>query len=295
MSIGYHVSRHVSLDTKSTKKAPLHVALEEAYTQMIQLGFKSLSAQIFVTGPQSYKELLSAEDTTNVRRVISDRNINTVIHGAYVDNPWNLSQGSIHNIKKELAIAASIGATGVVVHLGANANKTLSEVLTKIANDMPPEILEVVTLWLEINAAKPTVNTFETPKKLNALFDEVAKCKPPALKVGLCIDTAHLWSCGIALTTYEAAQKWLSLLPQVPIMLHLNDSKSILSSGVDRHDRLTDGNIWGLYKHHSLEDSGLTAILNWAESNNIMTILERDHAGTFQDLKLIAELGYFSD
>jgi hypothetical protein len=82
-------------------------------------------------------------------------------------------------------------------------------------------------------------------------------------------------------------------------MMHLNDSASSLGSGVDRHETLCHGKLWSAYHpetgHLPIENSGLVAILNWAEAHDIMTILERDEEGTVQDLTLIQTLGYFQD
>jgi endonuclease IV len=134
-------------------------------------------------------------------------------------------------------------------------------------------------LWLEINAAKPTEGTFETPEKITTLFN---KLNNPSF--GLCIDTAHLWSLGVSMTTHDEALHWLEKLPDVPTMIHLNDSRAVFGSGVDRHQTLTMGNIW----HEDC--TGLMVILDWAYKAGYMIILERHPEGLKSDLKTITRL-----
>lgn len=299
MPLGFHVSKATTRAGKQ-KSRPMGTALREDMETLAGFGFKTPCAQIFVSGPQSFKETLSSEDKDEVRKFIEETGAQVVIHGAYVDHPWNRAAGSVHNIKQELRVAAYIGATGVVVHLGAGAasDDNLKYVIEEVTN-LPDDVKSKVTLWLEIHTAKPSGFTYETPEKLQRLFERVSKCDTHGMKVGLCIDTAHLFSCGMALDTYSKAKLWLEKLPKVPVMMHLNDSASTLASGKDEHAMLCHGHLWGLYHPDTgslpTEESGLMAILEWAELNDIVTILERDQEGTIADLTLIRRLGFFQD
>lgn len=304
MSLGFHVSKSITQEGKKhTRK--MSTALRESMELLRGYGIKSPCAQIFVSGPQNFKETLDADEKNAIKELIAEMNLSVVIHGSYVDNPWNRTQGSVHNIKKELCIAAYIGATGVIVHLGKGAynDDNLKYVLEEVSN-LPDDVRNVVTLWLEINTAKPSAQTYETPEKICRLFERVRTIDTKGLRIGLCIDTAHLFSCGMALDTYAAADNWLrevarGLPNDTPLMLHLNDSASALGSGVDRHAGIFVGQLWQHYHPVTgrlpVEDSGLVAILNWAEKNDIMVILERDGEGTLKDLTIIQQLGYFRD
>lgn len=299
MSIGFHVS-------KDGRKLP--VAIKEDLEYMRSSGVKSPCVQIFVSGPKNYKETLTDDDKARVRNILISEKIPLVIHGSYVDNPWNMNMSGIANIKLEMRVAHRIGATGVVVHLAAQANndKNLKIVLEKLAQ-LEPDVKKQCIIWFEINAAKSSPNTFETPQKLGILFNHIRQITgdpaedPTALRIGLCIDSAHLFSCGMPLDTYTTTKEWLNdttaALPTgTPIMMHLNDSGAILGHGIDRHAALTRGNLWGGYNINTgylkIEDSGLIAILEWAKSENIMLILERDSDGIKNDLELLNKLGF---
>lgn len=283
LTIGFHISKTRGLDGERRD-----VTIIDAITGDIETANVSHPcAQIFVTGPRKSNEILSAEDKIQIQKYITKTKLPLVIHGAYVDNPWSRDKPNhfpIHNIRKELRIAAHIGATGVIVHAANGARDTIAKVLPAIVKD-----LTGVTLWIEINAAKPTKDTFETPEKLHALFSQVADYT----NIGLCIDTAHLHSCGVSMTSYNAAATWLNdlkhLLPDIPMMMHLNDSASDLGSGMDMHACLTRGNIWG--GDINVAESGLMAVLEWCSKYDVICVLERG-AGVMDDIKLIKSLGY---
>lgn len=297
--LGFHVS-------KSGRQ--MADALRQDMEHLRGYGVTAPCAQIFVSGPQSYAPTLTNEDKAAVRNYVNEVGLKLVVHGAYVDNPWALNAPSINNIMDEMRTAAEIGAVGVIVHLSSRAMSSLDAVLTKLA-DLDKAIKRKVILFFEINAAKPGPNTFETPEKLANLFTKARTIagnpadNPDALRIGLTIDSAHLYSCGVALDSWVATEKWIqsamSALPEgTPVMLHLNDSACELGSGKDRHEALTKGNIWRSYHmesgHLKIEDSGLMYLLDWAEKNDVMVIMERHSGDVESDLNLISELGYFT-
>lgn len=296
MSIGYHVSKNGDGNKNSMAES-----LQKAVDNLQSYNFNKLAAQIFVTGPQNFKENLSENEKTMCAQIVRDNHLQLVIHGAYVDNPWTRTFASIQNIKKELKIAFEIGATGVVVHLSAGAFdfENLKYVLQELST-IEPNVKDNVILWLEIHTAKPSLYTYETPDKLHNLFDKIIKIDLQGLRIGLCIDTAHLYSCGTSFSSYLTTQDWLNQLPpNIPIMCHLNDSASKLGSGIDRHQNLMQGEIWSQY--HPItgslpaEESGLIALLNWAEKTDTVLILERNKEGIINDLNLLRSLKYFQN
>lgn len=307
---------HVSKKGRGSKSRKMHVALAEDMAYMQSYSISNPTAQIFVTGPKSNKETLTHEEKTQLATYTRRHNTKLVIHGAYIDRPWGGVAYAVQNVLKELRIASEIGATGVILHLSAgcgddiqlsSALKSISGVYAELTAINPAAHIPI--LWLEIHAAKPSAFTYETPEKLIRLFERIHgyghNNGPNELKFGLCIDTAHLFSCGTNLDTYENAERWIrnttegiSKIMTVPIMMHLNDSASKLGSGVDRHEILCGGMIWSAYHpvtgHLPFERSGLNYILEWVEKNHIHTILERDDADLVHDITLIQKLGYFS-
>lgn len=244
-----------------------------------QLGLSPV-VQVFATGPLSARVNIAREPIGTP----------AVIHGAYIDNPW--SRGVIGNITTELELSEVVGAAGVVIHLAAKAadESSLAAVVRALAGwaRLHPGMHMV---WLEINTAKPGPTTFETPAKLRWLFERVDSYRGDApIRFGLCVDTAHLWSCGVSFAEYGPAAAWLAEVHTigVPIMFHLNDSAREFASGVDSHAMLGTGNIWrGVVDWYA---SGVWAVIEYALEHNSMVILERKTSRPDADLRLVAEI-----
>lgn len=141
---------------------------------------------------------------------------------------------------------------------------------------------ECVRLFLEVPHVLPKNSHYETPAKLCALFRQIReKVDPNLCYFGLCIDTAHVWACGADIASFEGASQWLAeleachdVIPPRAIVFHLNDNRHGRGSGLDEHDPLLMGAIWGDYAQCP-EKSGLAAFLDYARRYCIPTILER--------------------
>lgn len=286
----------------------MHEALQKGLDHLKGYNLGRLSAQIFVVGPQNFKETLTQDDKVRIKALVHNNDLSLVIHGSYLNHPWNKTKtyaAAIGSIKRELRIANEIGATGVVLHLGAGAmsDEVLSSVICDINDVMASMNIVGNTapiLWLENHTAKQSDSTFETPEKINSLFrhiDEIVKRSNITLRIGLCIDTAHLFACGVSLDSAGVAEQWLgelSLPTGTPIMFHLNDSSTTLGSGKDKHAPLARGNIWGKYHPEfgqlPISESGLMTILNYAGMHGLTVILERAVDDIEKDLILLRGL-----
>ena len=88
-------------------------------------------------------------------------------------------------------------------------------------------------------------------------------------RLGVCLDTQHLWASGVAFGTVEAADDLVGLVEDTVGLerlrcLHLNDSKVEFGANRDRHENIGDGTIGAealaaLLGHPSLQ--GLPAVL----------------------------------
>ncbi len=247
-----------------------------------------ICAQIFITGPQTYDETLSREDKIFLRSLVDAKTLSLFIHGAYVDFPWNDSAVALYNIKKELAISSDLMAHGVIVHLGKNTMHSLESVLHQLDDD--------AILWLEIPATKSSPDTFDQAKNLSKLYRHIKKMNL-RLQVGLCIDTAHLHSAGVNLSSSKDAARWFNELHSVwhfPIMIHLNDSKTELGKGKDMHEKLCCGKIWSEY-HPANGDkpfaqSGLSYILSMCSEKKYPIIMERHSKDIDDDIAILSSI-----
>lgn len=291
--IGYHVEKNGDLARLS-----LSDRIITAYDQLVGMGLNPC-IQVFIAGPRGTNIIATPAD---IARLASwPHRGRVVIHGTYIDSPWKLAPVSIANIRAELEISDRMGATGVIVHLPSLTGglDNITSALSRIAQGAPRSSI----MWLEIKAAKSRDGTFETPAKLGNLFRTVL-AQPQRPKVGLCIDTQHLFACGVSFRDYDTTMDWLTDTRKaldaaaadadpIPIMIHLNDSQSALGSGIDKHAGLGQGQIWQGYGLAAGQQdpsfSGIMAVLVWAELNDVQVILETPNP--MADIGLIRGLG----
>jgi len=295
MHLGFHVMKGSRVcgkdapDGAGSLAGSLTGSCECAVEELRAIGVARPCVQIFIMGPLNGK---TTDEIADLRKFATHTRI--IIHSAYISAPWN---GNVHLLRKELRIADAIGAHGVVVHLGKNASADIIakilEVGNKPAADKPAADKPAADkpaapfIWLEINSAKSSEHTFETPEKLHALFSQL-----DPTQVGLCIDTAHLFACGVSLASREAAETWLRsvqyLMPKVPKMVHLNDTSAELGSGRDVHENLFTGNIWKCYRKRP-SDSGVIAIIEWCQRYHYDIIVERSRENPTIDVTFVQE------
>lgn len=217
--------------------------------------------QFFVIGPQNYTTVEWLNTREKRAEFAKDPRIK-IVHGSYVDHPWNGDKLAIYNIKREFMLAEEIGAKYLIIHIISDVNKIEAHI-DKILERKP----DSVNLALEIDAKGEW-----TPSEINPIMDIIHR-----YKIKLCLDTAHLWSSGINIRTKEDVKLWFENVRHIEdiAIIHLNDDKNPIGTKYDRHDYLLpgEGAIW------KTTDSGLREILK----NNCIFILERHDYGKIKE------------
>lgn len=281
MYVGYHVNKHSAGSKKHENTfAFALVAAKEHILESLPSGVRP-AAQIFVHGPKTHEPNVTTEDAEEIKNI---PDLSLVIHGAFPDYPWRNNPRAVEGIRGELRLADAAGASGVIIHLGheAASRETLLRVLGKIDRDL--DLSSKRTLWLETNVTTAEKATFATPKGLRELMSAVRSRAYTNIRVGLCLDTAHLHSCGMELQTTTQVESFLEALPKAKYLLHLNDSKMSRGSGRDQHEALGRGEIW---EH---DQSGLHAFVKWAKRTRTAIILERHPDDLDHDLKVLSRI-----
>lgn len=232
--------------------------------------------QFFVIGPQNYTTV-SWLNTREKRMEFRKDPRKKIVHGSYVDYPWGGNKIAIYNIKRELRICKEIGAIGLIVHIPSNS-ESIDNMIDKLLDSKPKN----VKLILEINARGGWA-----PSEINSVLKVIHK-KSRRGEVSLCLDTAHLWSAGIDLTTAKDVKTWISKIkhPELIGLIHLNDNRNPLGGKRDIHDSLVPG-VGQIWKY---DNSGLKEILRIF--SKIPVILERS---SFEKKKLIEEIKYVNE
>lgn len=154
---------------------------------------------------------------------------------------------SVQSLVQEITFAGALGLPFLVLHPGAHLGASETEGLRRIVAGLDEVVRATrdakVRIALENTAGQGSClgNQIE---HLAAVYDGV---KTPG-RLGLCIDTAHLFAAGYDIRTGKGWDKTMrrieTLIGRREILaFHLNDSKTELGSRVDRHEDIGKGKI----------------------------------------------------
>ncbi len=155
-------------------------------------------------------------------------------------------QKSVKSLIQELKRTGELGLPYLVVHVGSHLGKGLAKGIEQVAKAVNTALSKVdndVMLLLENMAGqKNSVGSrFEDIRRiLNLIEDEK--------RVGICFDTCHAFAAGYDLRTREAIETTLNDFDEIIGLkklkvVHVNDSKGDLGSGIDRHEHIGLGKI----------------------------------------------------
>jgi deoxyribonuclease-4 len=163
-----------------------------------------------------------------------------------------------------------MGADGLVLHIGSHRGSGFEAAV--------PAIVDALVEALDSVEAAPEPcpilleNTAGAGDTVGRSFDELAQVIDAAggdERLGVCLDTQHLWASGVPFSTIEEADSLIALVEETVGLerlqcLHLNDSKVAFGANRDRHENIGDGTIGtkalaSLLGHPDLQ--GLPAIL----------------------------------
>jgi deoxyribonuclease-4 len=198
----------------------------------------------------------------------------TVAHTSYLINLcssndvfWRQSvELFVEEIRRCLLLGIPYLVTHPGAHMGAGDEAGLSKIVASlnVIHDAIPEAAGKVTTCLEITAGQGTC----LGCRLEHLAEIISRAKHPR-RLGVCLDTAHLWAAGYDFRArhYPKFRKELGRTVGVSRVKvwHLNDSKKELGSRVDRHDHIGRGKI-GL--------DGFRAIIQDEDFANVPKVFE---------------------
>jgi endonuclease IV len=272
-----HIGKHIAHEGKKHLRDEIKLEFKKAQDN----GFNISAMQIFVMGPQSFKLSIDKEDKDYLLE-LTKKHIKVYVHSSYYSTLKGTPQ-AVGTIKKQLKECDAIGASGLVVHLPHNGNLTDDDIIQTLEK---LDLQNYTTrLYLEIAVTKTP--EYAQPATIKRLFKKIPK--QTRAKLGLCIDTCHVFSSGIDLSSFKDARDYLEQYNsfECPIIFHLNDSKKPIGSFMDRHAKL-GSEIWKHYKDN-WHASGLYYILKYAEKHHHDIILEW-RADYITDFRIISKM-----
>lgn len=204
--------------------------------------------QVFVSNPRGWAE---SKGDPKQDALLRENGLPVFIHAPYLinfgaANPETSSK-SARAVEYALGRGRAIGARGVVVHTGSatggdkekalrQVGELLLPVLARLGDDDPDLLLEPMAGQGTMLCARAE----DTGPYLDALG------RHP--KVGLCLDTCHLFAAGHDLRTVSGVDETLKAVEQAAgadrvKLVHANDSMTGLGSKRDRHETIGKGEI----------------------------------------------------
>ena len=256
----------------------LHLSLERAHA----LGCNTV--QIFSHNPRGWvvKPILE-EDARKFKLLRNKYNISPVyIHTSYLINmsSWDrcLRKKSINLLVTEMERADVIGADFVVLHTGSASGRD-SGLSRKRAIDSLREVSERGA-WRAGLLIENTAGEKGDISSDNVSLSEILNGVTGTFLSGICIDTCHAFAAGYHIGDEKGIQRFSREIEKYIgtsyiKLIHLNDSKGNMGSGIDRHEHIGLGKI----------GKGLERFVQYKPFNKIPLILETPKKRESDDVK----------
>ncbi len=224
--------------------------LQKSIENALAIGAECI--QIFGASPQQWVARTPREEEIKAfKRSRDEAGISSVfLHAAYLPNlaspDKDIVHKSIKNLADHLEIAKSIGADGLVFHVGSGKEAPKEEAIKSVIAGAK-EVLRMVSGHVKLvmeNSAGGGQKLGSTPREMGILSQGVG-----SERVKVCIDTAHAFEAGaIGEYSKENVKKFLDECDKEIgleniIALHVNDSKTAFNSHHDRHENIGEGHI----------------------------------------------------
>ena len=252
---------------------PTHSNAAKAAEIASQLGCTSI--QIFASNPTGWRPTAdNPKSQAAFAQAALDFDLNPVVlHAPYLINLASpddvIWQKSITLLRWTLQRGALLGARHVVFHTGSHKGSGVDAGLARIAEAIAlilPETPLDVMLLLEndVGAGNSLGDSFE---QIGRVLNVLPQYKD---RLGVCLDTAHLWGAGHDISNAELVQQLLQHFDDVIGLkrlqvIHLNDTEMALGSHRDVHARLGEGIIG---------EEGLRALLCDPRLDHVAVLLE---------------------
>lgn len=207
---------------------------------------------------------------------------NCYVHAPYYVNFASASEAtrkaSIRVIREELERSSLIGAKCLMTHLGSSKDVSRDKALEMVALGIK-EIMKgykgSTEFLLEISAGAG--NT------IGNTFEELEYIRGNNSKIGICLDSAHMFGGGYDIKTKEGFGAVIKNIKKTiglksVKVIHANDSKVGLGERKDRHDHIGDGKI------------GLQGFENLMAVFNCDFIAETKHDKVKEDIKTLKNI-----
>ena len=265
--------------------------LEKALPRAEQLGCGAM--QIFTANASRWAaKSLTHEQVVSFRDTWRDSTIGKIfVHDSYLinlaaadDEKWARSKQAF---AEELERCALLGVDGLVMHPGAHLGTGEETGLQRIAcafREILAQTAGEVQILLETTAGMGS--------HLGWRFEQLARIIElvPQHDFGICLDTCHIFAAGYDLSSAEGYRATMAEFEHRIgcdriRLFHVNDSKKVCGSRVDRHEHIGQG---------AIGETGFACLMRDARFQDIPKILEtpqgENHVWDRRNLALLRKL-----
>ncbi len=232
--------------------------------------------QMFTASPQQWRDKRYAPaEVEAFRAALAETGVGPVAsHESYL---INLASGDPALLEKsraafvqEIARCGVLGLPMVIIHWGSYKGGTLEDGLARLAESLnrliPLADDAGVQIVLETTAGQGSYLGGEFAQ-FPRLFDMVARQE----RLGVCLDTCHVFAAGYDLRTDEGyARTWAEFDRLIGIdrlrAMHLNDTEKLLASHADRHSNIGHGLLGAATFRRLLHDPRLRDVPKYLET-----------------------------
>jgi len=225
--------------------------VEEMLPKALSIGAEAL--QIFAGNPRGWalSKGHPAKDEA-FRDACTAAGIRVVVHAPYLVNlgsPTPLTfERSVQTVAHNLVRAVELGAEGVVVHTGSCVDEgSFEAAMRQVREGLMPflDALGTDGPWLLLESTAGQGRSLCATVEDHAAYLDALDRHP---KVGLCLDTCHLFAAGEPLDEPGGMTRTIDRLVEVAgpgrlRLVHANDSMDVRGAFKDRHQRIGEGHL----------------------------------------------------
>lgn len=273
------IGRHIGL-TEEFENTP-NIAIKHNYNCM----------QIFISNPQQYSfKQRTEKELKEFKEKIEKNNIKLFIHSSYTINLCQ-EKPFIKSLIRDLEACHILNGIGCVIHMGHYSNDSEEHALNQYIINLKYVINKtnkLKSLIILETGASQGIEAGSKMEKLGYIYNSLSIEEKK--RVGICIDTCHIWVSGYDISTKTKVDNFFKLTDKSfgnenIVLFHFNDSYNTFNSHIDRHMNIGYGTI---------PEEGLMAIFHYAKKHNIPLITETP-SGKVSNYKTKKEITFEDD
>ena len=209
--------------------------------------------QVFASSPRMWAMPAAKPDLDNAfKEKAAELDIETYVHAPFLINLGSPTEATYLNSLASTAYSlqrgADIGALGVVIHTGSAVDVNYVEAAWKQIHEGMMPILNALADDAPFLLLEPTAGQGQSLVKRLDDLENYLKALEYHPKVGICLDTCHVFAAGHDIAVKGGMSKTLDLLVEIAgverfKLVHANDSMDVCGALKDRHQNIGDGHI----------------------------------------------------